>query len=183
MSGPDTLVETPAFIRGWTAPFCYTMDGIKDDNGCWIASATNPKLGHELVELMNFAASQAAQLSTLRSRCEEAERERDAYAKGCEDWQEDCSRYAGEMSAISAAIGSVRFMDPPDGGDVSLAEQVARMRSALEAAEAARGEAVAALERIANPGTVAGMHEQDRSPKLQAIARATQPAGKEKADG
>lgn len=47
------------------------------------------------------------------------------------------SRYYAETTAISAAIGSVRFMDPPDGGDVSLAEQVARMRSALEAAEAA----------------------------------------------
>jgi hypothetical protein len=42
-----------------------------------------------------------------------------------------------QLSAVSAAIGSVRFMDPPDGGDVSLAEQVTRMRQALERAEAA----------------------------------------------
>ena len=40
-----------------------------------------------------------------------------------------------ELSAIAAAIGSVRWMDPPDGGDVSLAEQVRRMRADLEAAE------------------------------------------------
>lgn len=41
-----------------------------------------------------------------------------------------------EGAAVSKAIGSVRFMDPPDGGDVSLAEQVARMSAALTAAEA-----------------------------------------------
>lgn len=40
-----------------------------------------------------------------------------------------------ELSAIAAAIGGVRFMDPPDGGDVSLAEQVLRMRQALEREE------------------------------------------------
>jgi len=45
-------------------------------------------------------------------------------------------RAEGDLHAVSTAIGSVRFMDPPDGGDVSLAEQVARMRSALEASEA-----------------------------------------------
>jgi hypothetical protein len=48
-------------------------------------------------------------------------------------------RDAAELDAISAAIGSVRFMDPPDGGDVSLAEQVRRMAAALKASEE-RGE-------------------------------------------
>ncbi|BCH33166.1 hypothetical protein MesoLjLc_50960 [Mesorhizobium sp. L-8-10] len=42
-----------------------------------------------------------------------------------------------EREAIAGAIGTARFMDPPDGGDVSLAEQVARMRAALDIAEAA----------------------------------------------
>ena len=41
-----------------------------------------------------------------------------------------------ELSEVSRAIGSVRWMDPPDGGDVSLGEQVSRMRADLEAAEA-----------------------------------------------
>jgi DNA repair exonuclease SbcCD ATPase subunit len=41
-----------------------------------------------------------------------------------------------ESHAVSIVIGSVRFMDPPDGGSVTLAEQVNRMRQALEAAEA-----------------------------------------------
>lgn len=47
-----------------------------------------------------------------------------------------------ELSDISAAIGSTRFMDPPDGGDVPFAEQVRRMREALEEAERALGTAV-----------------------------------------
>jgi len=41
-----------------------------------------------------------------------------------------------ELDDISAAIATYRFMDPPDGGDVSLAEQVRRMKAALDAAEA-----------------------------------------------
>lgn len=41
-----------------------------------------------------------------------------------------------ELSEISVAIGSHRFMDLPDGGSVTLAEQVRRMRIALEEAEA-----------------------------------------------
>jgi hypothetical protein len=36
-----------------------------------------------------------------------------------------------ECAAVSAAIGGCEFMDPPDGGDVSLSEQVRRMREAL----------------------------------------------------
>lgn len=47
----------PTLIRPWTAPFHVTMDGIKDAKGCWICSASNNKLAHELVELMNYAAS------------------------------------------------------------------------------------------------------------------------------
>lgn len=46
-------------------------------------------------------------------------------------------RAEAELNAISAAIGSPRFMDPPDGGDVPLAEQVRRMRNALAMSEAA----------------------------------------------
>ena len=33
-----------------------------------------------------------------------------------------------QVDAVSAAIGTTAYMDPPDGGSVSLAEQVARMR-------------------------------------------------------
>lgn len=44
-------------------------------------------------------------------------------------------RAESELNAVSAAIGSPRFMDPPDGGDVPLAEQVRRMRERLELLE------------------------------------------------
>ncbi|MGX1693185.1 hypothetical protein [Brevundimonas naejangsanensis] len=47
-----------------------------------------------------------------------------------------------ELAAISSAIGTVRFMDPPDGGDVPLSEQVRRMASALTEAERKLAEAV-----------------------------------------
>lgn len=36
-----------------------------------------------------------------------------------------------ELDNISSAIGSDEFMDPPDGGSVTLAEQIKRMREAL----------------------------------------------------
>lgn len=52
----------------------------------------------------------------------------------------------GQLSEISHAIGTVRFMDPPDGGDVSLAEQVRRMKAALDGSEAKLAKAVGALE-------------------------------------
>lgn len=54
---------------------------------------------------------------------------------------EGCS----ECQAVSAAIGSVEFMDPPDGGDVPLSEQVRRMRAALTAL---RGEELRGIERF-----------------------------------
>ena len=53
----------PEFIRPWTAPFHVTMDGIKDAKGCWICSAGNNKLAHQLVELMNYAATSATALA------------------------------------------------------------------------------------------------------------------------
>lgn len=43
-----------------------------------------------------------------------------------------------ELDEVANAIGSVRWMDPPDGGSVSLSEQVRRMREDLDAAERIR---------------------------------------------
>ena len=37
-----------------------------------------------------------------------------------------------ELEAVSDAIGTTEFLDPPDGGDVPLPEQVRRMASELE---------------------------------------------------
>lgn len=84
-------------------------------------------------------------------------------------------RAAHELDAVSDAIGTVRFMDPPDGGDVPLSEQVRRMSSALTQAERQRDELRKALEPFATyplavkmDGTVApdeyqltGRHDKD----------------------
>lgn len=51
-----------------------------------------------------------------------------------------------ELDHVSASIGSQRWMDPPDGGSVSLGEQVNRMRADLETAEARLSEAVEVLK-------------------------------------
>lgn len=51
-----------------------------------------------------------------------------------------------EIDAISSAIKSHRYMDPPDGGSVTIAEQVARM---WEDNEALRTERDALLARLA----------------------------------
>jgi len=55
-----------------------------------------------------------------------------------------------ECEAVSAAIGGVEFMDPPDGGDVSLSEQVRRMRAKIGAGPPSEGEVFNLLcEKIA----------------------------------
>lgn len=72
----------------------------------------------ELIERLREASIRgkaAVQLVRLQQRVADLERERDD---------------------ISKAIGSVRFMDPPDGGSVTLAEQITRMREALAFCEA-----------------------------------------------
>ena len=50
--------------------------------------------------------------------------------------------------------------------------KVDHQKDRAEAAETELAKAREALERIASPGTVAGMHEQDRAEKLQGIASA-----------
>lgn len=50
-----------------------------------------------------------------------------------------------ECDAVSSAIGSVRWMDLPDGGSPTLAEQVSRMKADLAKAEALLEEAVKAM--------------------------------------
>jgi hypothetical protein len=40
---------------------------------------------------------------------------------------------AAELDAVASAIGTSEYLDPPDGGSVTLAEQVARMRAERDA--------------------------------------------------
>lgn len=67
-----------------------------------------------------------------------------------------------ELSDISAALGTTRFMDPPDGGDVPLAEQVKRMREALTTAERQRDEALEALRPFAKAAEDCGVEDDLR---------------------
>lgn len=61
---------------------------------------------------------------------------REDYAIRCGVVQQDRAVAAeAEIHAVVEAIGTTRFLDPPDGGEVLLAEQVRRMREALEKAE------------------------------------------------
>src|SRR5690606_34642242 len=77
----------------------------------------------------------AATLTSLLERAERAEREQG------EAW--------ATLSKVSNAIASNRWLDLPDGGDVTLAEQVRRIRADLEAAEARIKELEQALEPFA----------------------------------
>lgn len=84
---------------------------------------------------------QAAELAEARAHEASLINRRDYY-------RERMQAAGGELNRISAAIGSVRFMDPPDGGDVPLAEQVRRMREALTTAESERDELLREKERL-----------------------------------
>lgn len=69
-----------------------------------------------------------AESATIKERANRLESEKEAA-------EAHVAELVGALANVAAAIGSVRFMDPPDGGDVSLSEQVRRMRVALEVAE------------------------------------------------
>lgn len=44
----------------------------------------------------------------------------------------EVERLTADQNAVSEAIGTNEYLDPPDGGDVPLAEQVRRMRAEIE---------------------------------------------------
>ncbi len=49
------------------------------------------------------------------------------FGRGFEQMKADLLAARDELDRISAAIGTNDYLDPPDGGSVPLAEQVARM--------------------------------------------------------
>jgi len=71
---------------------------------------------------------------------------------------EPCS----ECDAVSAAIGGCEFLDPPDGGDVPLSEQVRRMREALTAAASRIEELERAVSKAARMLANPDQHELTR---------------------
>lgn len=73
-------------------------------------------------------------------------------ARIAQDAQEKAALQA-TLDEVSAAIGDVRYMDPPDGGDVPIAEQVRRMRAELASVKAERDSLGTQLEQIAHERT------------------------------
>lgn len=78
----------------------------------------------------------------MDSYVDEAATERTEAADEIERLRAQVARLTAEQDAISANIGGNEYLDPPDGGNVSLAEQVRRMRADILALR----EQIAALE-------------------------------------
>lgn len=76
------------------------------------------------------ACHAAAAIQNLLARAEKAEVERDELFEAMQhpSYEEE-NRLRDEQYAVSAAIGTSEYMDPPDGGSVTLAEQVSRMKA------------------------------------------------------
>lgn len=81
------------------------------------------------------ASDWAGEQLTKRGNANTADVSVQAGGMTASDWEREAHQSDAELAAVSEAIGSTRFMDPPDGGSPSLAEQVERMRRALELAE------------------------------------------------
>lgn len=83
----------------------------------------------------------------------------------------DNDRLRAEIEAISAVIGTDRYLDPPDGGDVPLSEQVRRMRAENEALRAELAEKMGDSERLrligTRPPTPTGWSDTDWIKHLQ----------------
>ena len=79
-------------------------------NRAEIAEGVNLLSEAELTRRASIMSDQASRIVTIERQLEEAR---------------------AELDAISMAIGTSRFMVPPDGGNVSLSEQVRQMKSNL----------------------------------------------------
>lgn len=93
----------------------------------WLDVATSEHLTARVLAEAKYT-NLLAESATIKIRADRLESEKEAA-------ETRVAELEGSLDNVAAAIGSVRFMDPPDGGDVSLSEQVRRMRVALEVAE------------------------------------------------
>jgi len=107
---------------------------ILDPQGVWRHCRVAMVNKYDTEEVVGFPSFTVDDLRTVLSALSASEAREHALL--------DC------VNAVSAAIGTVRFMDPPDGGCTSLAEQVQRMREELEASEARLRVVVEALGDI-----------------------------------
>ncbi len=93
----------------------------------------------EPVNAAYIAAANPAAVLSLLDECDKAEAERDAALAELEALRIQVSTltewYSNALDVISevtAAIPGVTYMDPPDGGDVSIPEQIRRMAKDAE---------------------------------------------------
>jgi len=100
----------------------------------------------------------------LSGRCERAEESLGAAYSELAALREELAKFEGE---IVAALPGVRFMDLPDGGAPTLAEQVKRMSEALTAAEQRNADTIAKLELAASM-----MDDDERGNRFAEVCRA-----------
>jgi chromosome segregation ATPase len=144
-------------------------------------------------EAADEIASLRASLSQEREAREKAERERDELR--LVGTEKDLRRERDDARRQRDEIG--RAWDEADARAKEAEARAASLEKALAEARAQRdywrgrdkagceieAELRAELERIASPNTIAGMHEQDRAAKLQAIAAASLSSSKQKDGG
>lgn len=83
-----------------------------------------------------------ALLDRLRAAEAEVERLRhdiERHIAIASEYATECERLRAELAEVATAIGSDRYLDPPDGGSVPLSEQVRRMRAENQSAYTALG--------------------------------------------
>jgi hypothetical protein len=75
--------------------------------------------------------------------------------------------FDAELTDVAGAIGSPEFMDPPDGGGVSLGEQVERMRARLSALDADRERLEGELRALRETKGSAGQRVESVAPTVR----------------
>lgn len=93
-------------------------------------------LGHTLDAMTERAEKAEHRIGLFKNECMFVHKERDAANLSARDARAEADALRAELAAVSDAIGTCAFMDPPDGGSPTLAEQVRRMRKALDESDA-----------------------------------------------
>ena len=83
-------------------------------------------------------SSAVSEVHRLQARVKELDAENLSLSQGhmvmeykVTEMEQDLAKCMSDLQAVSDAIGTTKYMDPPDGGSPSLAEQVSRMKADL----------------------------------------------------
>ncbi|HBO4428965.1 TPA: hypothetical protein L4U54_001609 [Pseudomonas aeruginosa] len=136
------------------------FDEHDDELGQWVAAANPQAILALLDEIDGLLAQHGRDSSELRGLCQardDARKERDRLkAENCahKDTQKHCEWLAQDLKECASVLPGTYYMDPPDGGNVSIPEQIRRM-----AKDAARYRWLRErdLETIRQGGVFAGM--------------------------